>query len=1015
MDVNMRPGSAVRLLGALTILLLLPFTGTASPGIASEPPEDITNDGFVHRVFLPLVAFQAPGEGLFGPVVTPWVQGQPKSPVIRSRQVEVNLDLLGEPAAPASRVHLNLSVDTVFDAVFERTETNRLGSFAWVGRLEGVPYGRAMLVETNGLLFGKISMPGTIYEIRHLAGGRHVIEQIDQSAFPPELNPILARAPDQAAAGAAAKTADACDEILVLVAYSPEARAADGGTANIEARIATAVVETNDSYINSGLVQRVHLAGTMETTAGDAQNEFEPDLAALKDLTDGIFDDVDAAREFHFADQVALIIENDDYCGLGYLNSDATSAFVTVHRTCATGYFSFAHELGHNSGALHDWYVDDTDSYAHGWVYLPDRWRTIMAYNDLCKDADPGDYCTRLQYWSNPNIAYDGTAMGVPNGTSRACTEGSTTPDPSSCDADTRTKLNATCSTVANFRSGNQPPQVTVDDGSVSVDEGYVAENTGTVSDPDGHDVELTASVGDVVNNGNGTWSWSFVTDDGPAESQSVTIYADDGHLETDDVSFELTVDNVAPEATFNTPDEVDEGHVFDLSLTGAHDPSAADSVAGFLYAFDCGYGYGAWSASSSASCQTYDNGVLDVKAKIKDKDDGETEYGATVTVNNLPPEVTIDIDTQTLQYSDQLCPVLITATDVMSDPLMASAILPDSLALANLDCALDGIWRTCTWRLEGTLDEPEGNYVVTIDVDDDDGGSSSVDTTINVEPEGSDIWLEDGNPVDVGVDPPGGDSLPFTLTAYVQETQPDVATCGADPGDINDAQVEITLVPVGPGSPVTELCSSAAVTGSGYEAVLTAECAFDNVPANAYHVQATVVGGYYVSGLAEDVLVIFDPSLGFTTGGGWVTWPGSTDKTNLSFNVKYQRDKAVHGQLLLMRHTADGALYELKAKGLFGLAIGEFDAGDATVGWASFIGKAAYMEPGWASPLDDCTFVMYVEDWNEPGKGHDQVWLEVQDPDGVVIAAMSMALPAVDNAEMLGGGNVVVPHQGIE
>jgi hypothetical protein len=447
--------------------------------------------------------------------------------------------------------------------------------------------------------------------------------------------------------------------------------------------------------------------------------------------------------------------------------------------------------------------------------------------------------------------------------------------------------------------------------------------------------------------------------------------------------------------------------------LTGAHDPSAADTVAGFEYTFDCGYGYGAWNANSTASCPTYDDGVLDVKAKIKDKDGDETEYEDTVTVNNLPPEVTIDVVTQTLQYSDQLCPVLITAIDVMPDPLMPSAILPDSLALADLDCMFsgDGIWRTCTWRLEGTLDDPEGDYVVTIDVDDDDGGSSSVDTAISVELEDSDIWLEDSNPVDVGVDSPGGDSLAFTLTAYVQETQPDVDTCGADPGDIDDAQVEVTLVPVGPGSPVTELCSNAAVTGSGYDAVLTAECAFDGVPVNAYHVQATVVGGYYVSGLAEDVLVIFDPSLGFTTTGGWFIWPGSTDMANLGFNVKYHRDKPIHGQLLLIRHAAEGPLYALKAKGLFGLAIGAFDAGDATVGWASIVGKAAYMEPGWASPLDDCTFIMYVEDWNEPGKGHDQVWLEVHDPDGVVIAATSMALPAVDNTETLAGGNIVVPH----
>ena len=43
---------------------------------------------------------------------------------------------------------------------------------------------------------------------------------------------------------------------------------------------------------------------------------------------------------------------------------------------------------------------------------------------------------------------------------------------------------------------------------------------------------------------------------------------------------------------------------------------------------------------------------------------------------------------------------------------------------------------------------------------------------------------------------------------------------------------------------------------------------------------QVTVDGGYY-TGLSEDVLVIYDPSLGFTTGGGTFLWPETGEKTN--------------------------------------------------------------------------------------------------------------------------------------
>jgi len=111
--------------------------------------------------------------------------------------------------------------------------------------------------------------------------------------------------------------------------------------------------------------------------------------------------------------------------------------------------------------------VDDAVTpytYAHGYVNATDLWRTIMAYYDHCDCTDevspcpdyasratPGSpYCPRLQYWSNPDVTYGGDPMGVPDGTSTACTEGDIyNPD---CDADNSLTLDDTCGTVANFR-----------------------------------------------------------------------------------------------------------------------------------------------------------------------------------------------------------------------------------------------------------------------------------------------------------------------------------------------------------------------------------------------------------------------------------------------------------------------------------------------------------------------------------------------------------------------------------
>ena len=50
-----------------------------------------------------------------------------------------------------------------------------------------------------------------------------------------------------------------------------------------------------------------------------------------------------------------------------------------------------------------------------------------------------------------------------------------------------------------------------------------------------------------VSDNGDGTWSWSLPTADGPDESQTVTITATDSDGATTETTFSLVVNNVPP------------------------------------------------------------------------------------------------------------------------------------------------------------------------------------------------------------------------------------------------------------------------------------------------------------------------------------------------------------------------------------------------------------------------------------------------------------------------------------
>ena len=92
--------------------------------------------------------------------------------------------------------------------------------------------------------------------------------------------------------------------------------------------------------------------------------------------------------------------------------------------------------MGHNMGAHHDRAnASGAGAYRvfHGYQSPDQAFRTIMAYN--C----PGG-CQRINYWSNPEVNYNGQPTGI------------LYTDPNS--ADNRRTLNNTVFTVANFRAG---------------------------------------------------------------------------------------------------------------------------------------------------------------------------------------------------------------------------------------------------------------------------------------------------------------------------------------------------------------------------------------------------------------------------------------------------------------------------------------------------------------------------------------------------------------------------------
>src|SRR5439155_754562 len=163
----------------------------------------------------------------------------------------------------------------------------------------------------------------------------------------------------------------------------------------------------------------------------------------------------------------------------------------------------------------------------------------------------------------------------------------------------------------------NVAPTVTLV-GAGSANEGDTNHYTFTTSDPGVNDtfsvVSESCGLNGTLSNAaftssTGAGSFDCTFPDGPKSSTVSVQVKDSDNASSNTSSITVTIANVAPTATFNAPASVNEGSSIGLSLTSPSDPSSADTSAGFTYAFDCGSGYGAFSATSTASCPTTDNG----------------------------------------------------------------------------------------------------------------------------------------------------------------------------------------------------------------------------------------------------------------------------------------------------------------------------------------------------------------------------------------------------------------------
>jgi peptidyl-Asp metalloendopeptidase len=423
------------------------------------------------------------------PAAGPSSPAKPGRGIVRSARATADIaalqqlraQLQARPSEPRV-VALRFFEDANFVVAIERIQSIGLGAISYHGKvLNSRAEGWAVIAEMGGLVNIHVEADGRRFQLRSFGPEGYFTREVDLSSIPehppggvPEAN--IRSLSKVTRASEAAALADDGSLIDLMVIYTPAAKAANGGTAEaMNALAALGVSQVNAIYTASGVVQQLRLVYTGEVAHTEVN--MDVDLDALASTTDGVMDHIHIIRDAYGADFVSLWGDYGDYCGLGYLMSTESSGFASlpfniVASDCTSGGTVLAHELGHNMGLKHDNYENQianpgtatttvtpagsatptTISYAHGYVDMANRMRTIMSYNSQCAAGEFN--CSLISRFSNPSLSFTSPYNSVV-----APTGSLSFPYPPAPAAPTQTwqafetqALNDTRETTANFR-----------------------------------------------------------------------------------------------------------------------------------------------------------------------------------------------------------------------------------------------------------------------------------------------------------------------------------------------------------------------------------------------------------------------------------------------------------------------------------------------------------------------------------------------------------------------------------
>ena len=313
-----------------------------------------------------------------------------------------------------------------------------------------------------------------------------------------------------------------------------------------------------------------------------------------------------------------------------------------------------------------------------------------------------------------------------------------------------------------------------------------------------------------------------------------------------------------------------------------------------------------------------------------------------TITVNpvNDAPVVSATPESQSVQYSDPISAVTVTAADLDSTTLTPSTTfnvgggafgsgLPSGISLGSQTCTPSGSGTGCQWTLSGKANVVAGTYVIRVKVSDGEFAPTS-DVTLIVNKEKTEtVYTGDVFMFTAG---------PTVTTANVRLSAQLTQQADGNAGDITKAKVSFLLFKS------TNLGATPDLTVSGVPVDATgAALKFVNLGVDTWTIKVKIDAdnGYWkASPVGMGTIAVEQPTNELrTSGGGWVADAQSINgKGNFGFNVDNQK-KGVRGGSVYLFRGLDGFNYLIKNTSWQSGGIG-FSAEGTTLSKAAFSGK---------------------------------------------------------------------------